>query len=184
MEEIVMRGADFLVLGNPVRGPSSASSFACLSGSRASYLLRGGTWGGEGGRQGIGLTPRAGICFHSPPSLRSSPSAWWREGRGSSASCGAFILCACFGGGRAWLHQSISLLHSLMLLNISTSSLNSATRMSRSITWSQRTQVFCLLPSHTSDRLRHSLQPETCTAACLHRSSVWVAIFSLLTAFR
>ena len=179
-----MRGADCLGLGKPVRGPSSASSFACPSGSIASYLLRQGTWCGEGGQEGIRLPPRAGTRFHSPLSLRCSPSAWWREGRGSSASCGTSILCACFGGGRAWLHQSVSPSHSLMLLNLSASSLSSATRTSRSSTWSQRTQAFCLLPSHTSDRLGHSLQPETCTAACLCGSSVWVAVFRLVTAFR
>jgi len=52
MEAVVMRGADCLALGNPVRGPSSALSFACPSSSRASYLLRKGTWGGQGGWQG------------------------------------------------------------------------------------------------------------------------------------
>jgi len=57
VEAVVMRGADCLALGNPVCGLSSASSFACPSGSRASYLLHKGTWGGEGGRKGIHLPP-------------------------------------------------------------------------------------------------------------------------------
>ena len=60
------------------------------------------------------------------------------------------------------LHQSISLSHSWMILNLSTSSFSSATRMSRSFTWSHRTQLLSLLSSSTSTRLRHSLQPETC----------------------
>jgi len=158
VEAVVMCGVDCLALGNAMHGPSSASSFVCLSGSRASYLLRKGTWGGEGGREAICLLPRAGTRFHCPLSLRSSPSAWWQEGRGSSASHGASILCACFGDGRAWVHQPISLSHSLMLLNLSTSSLSSATRLSRSSTWSQRTQAFCPLPSDTTDRYHRQAQ--------------------------
>jgi len=178
-----MRGADSLALGNPVCGPLSALSFAWPSSSRASYLLHKGTWGGEGSREGIRLLPRAGTRFHYPLSLRSSPSALCQEGRASSASHGASILRVCLGDGRAWLHQSISLSHSLMLLNLSTPSLSSATQLSRPSTWSQRTQAFYLLPSDTSDRLRHSLQPETCTAACLCGNSVWVATFCLVIAF-
>jgi len=34
------------------------------------------------GQGGIPLPPRAGTCFHSPPSLRSPLSARWQEGRG------------------------------------------------------------------------------------------------------
>ena len=77
VEAVVMRGADCLALGNLVRGPSSTLSFAWPSGSRASYLLCKSTWGGEGGQEGIRLPPPARTHFHSPLSLRSSPSAFW-----------------------------------------------------------------------------------------------------------
>ena len=78
----------------------------------------------------------------------------------------------------AWelLHQSISCSHSLMVLHLSTSSLSSATMLSRSSTCSPLTQVQFLPPSSTSaSRLRHSLQPEAGTATFLGRASVWVA---------
>jgi len=61
-----MCGADCLALGNPMRGPSSASSFAWSFGSRASHLLRQGTWGTEAGREGIRPPPQAGTRFRSP----------------------------------------------------------------------------------------------------------------------
>jgi len=73
--------------------------------------------------------------------------------------------------GREQIHQSISLSHSRMLLNLSTSSFNSATRLSRSFTCSHRTQPLSLLSSGTSARLMHSLQPETWTPAFLRGAS-------------
>jgi len=123
--------------------------------------------GSEGGQKGIHLLPQTGTCFHPPLSLRSPLSAWWQEGRGFSAFRGATSCCLGLREGRVQLHQSISLPHSLMLLNLSTSSFSSATRLSRSFTWSHRTQLLTLLSSGTSARLRHSLQPKTCIAVCL-----------------
>jgi len=81
------------------------------------------------------------------------------------------------------LHQSISLSHSLILLNLSSFSFISATRLSRSIAWSHQAQLLSLLSSGTSARLRYSLQPETWTAVCLCRTSVWVPRLLLVTAF-
>ena len=138
---VIIHGADQLVLGNPLDGPSPTSSFAWPSHSRALYLLLEGNWGGEGGQEGIRLLPQTGTRFHSPLSPRSPLSAWWQEGRGSSASRGAASCCLGLREGRVRLHQSISLSHSWMLLNLSTSFFSSATRLSRSFTWSHRTAV-------------------------------------------
>jgi len=81
------------------------------------------------------------------------------------------------------LHQSIFLSHSLMFLNLSTSSFSSTTRLSRSFTWSHQTRLLSLLFYGTSARLRHSLQPEIWTAVCLSGTSVWVLTLLLATAF-
>ena len=72
---------------------------------------------------------------------------------------------------RESLHQSISRSHSLIVLNLSTSSLSSTTRLSSS----HLTQVASFPSSLGSSRLWHSLQPETCTATFLGRPSLWVA---------
>jgi len=82
----------------------------------------------------------------SPLLLMEPPPAASASGR---AGCGS---------------TSCSPSHCLMLLNLSTSSFSSATRLSRSFTWSHQTPLLSLLSSGTSARLRHSLQPETWTA--------------------
>ena len=83
---------------------------------------------------------------------------------------------------RESLHQSISHSHSLIVLNLSTSSLSSTTRLSSSSTCSHLTQVASFPSSLGSSRLWHSLQPETCTATFLGRPSVWVTIVFLVQA--
>jgi len=80
------------------------------------------------------------------------------------------------------LHQSISRSHSLMVLNLSTSSLSSTTRLSSSSTCSHLTQVASFPSSLGSSRLWQPLQPETCTATFLGRPSVWVATVFLVQA--
>lgn len=72
---------------------------------------------------------------------------------GSSASCDAAGWCICHRDGVEWLHQPISSSGSLMLLNLSTSSLSSATMMSRSSAWLHFTQLLSLLSSSSSARL-------------------------------
>ena len=63
------------------------------------------------------------------------------------------------------LHQSISCSHSLMVLNLSTSSLSSTTRLSSSSTCSHLTQVASFPSSLGSSRLWHSLEGSAvCTA--------------------
>jgi len=69
----------------------------------------------------------------------------------SFAACGVASCCLCLREGRVRLHPSISLSHSLLLLNLSTSSFSSATRLSRSFTWSHRTQLLSLLSSAAKD---------------------------------
>ena len=105
--------------------------------------------------------------IQDPPDLRFF--FWW---------CSRFYLRE----GRAWFHQSISFSDSLMLLNLSTSSRSSATRLSRSSTQSHLTPLFSPLTSVTRERLWHSLQPETWMAACFRGSSVWVATSILVSA--
>ena len=83
---------------------------------------------------------------------------------------------------RESLHQSISRSHSLMVLNLSTSSLSSTTRLSSSSTCSHLTQVASFPSSLSSSRLWHSLQPETCTATFLGRPSVCVTTVFLVQA--
>ena len=60
-----------------VDGLSSPSSIAWPSTSRASYLLYRGTWGGEVGKEGLRLPPRAWTCLHSLFSFELLPSARW-----------------------------------------------------------------------------------------------------------
>ena len=182
-EAVIIHGADWLLLGNPPDEPSPAPSFAWPSHSGTPYLFCKGNWGGEGGRERILLPLRAGTRFHSPLSLRSHPCAWWQEGRGSSASCRAASCCLGLRDGRVRLHQSISLSHSLMLLNLSTPFFSSATRLNRSLTWLHKTHLLSLLSSGTSARLRYSLQPETWTAMCLCKTSLWVPTLLLATTF-
>ena len=178
-----MHGADWLIPGNTLDGSSPASSFVGPSHSRAPYLLLKGNWASEGGQEGIRLPPRAGTRFHSPPSLRSPLSARWQEGRGFSVFRGAASCCLGLREGRVRLHQSISLSHSWMIHNLSTSSSSSAPRLSRSFTCSHRTQLLSLLSSGTSARFRHSLQPKAWTAMCLCGTSIWVPTLLLAAAF-
>jgi len=49
-------------------------------------------------------------------------------------------------------------------------------------TWLHLTQVFSLLPSGSSERLWHTMQPETWMAACFLGSSVWAATSVLASA--
>lgn len=90
---------------------------------------------------------------------------WW-DGGGSSASCAAAGWCICHRDGIEWLHQPISSSGSLILLNLSTSSLSTATMMNRSSACSHFTQLLSLLSSSSSARRWHSLLPETWTAFC------------------
>jgi len=182
---VVICGTDRLVLGDPLDGSSSSptSSVAGPSHSRAPYLLLKGNWAGEGGQEGILLPCQAETRFHSPPSLKSPLSTRWQEGRGFSAFRGAASCCLYLREGRERLHQSISLSYSWMLLNLSTSSFSSATRLSRSFTCSHRTQQLSLLSSGMSARLRHSLHPETWTPAFLRGASDWVPTLLLARAF-
>ncbi|KAI6069708.1 Follistatin-related protein 5 isoform X2 [Aix galericulata] len=62
---------------------------------------------------------------------------------------------------RELLHKSISRSHSLISLNLSTSSLSSATRRTRSSTCSHLTHTVSLPSAGGSNRLRHCLHPET-----------------------
>lgn len=98
-----------------------------------------------------------------PPSLMSPSSSWWWDSRGSSASCDAAGWCICHRDGVEWLHQPISSSGSLMLLNLSTSSLGAATTMSRSSAWLHFMQLLSLLSSSSRARRWQSLQPEAWT---------------------
>lgn len=55
---------------------------------------------------------------------------------------------------------------SLILLSLSPSSPSSTSRLSRSLSWSHPTELLSLLPSESSTRLWHSLQPENRNPGC------------------
>jgi len=57
---VVVCGADLLIRGNPLNGPSPASSFAGPSHFKALYLLLKGNWEGEGAQEGIHLLSEQG----------------------------------------------------------------------------------------------------------------------------
>lgn len=80
--------------------------------------------------------------------------------------------------------QSVFCFESLIVLNLSVSSLSSAPRLSRSSSWLHLTELLSLLPSNTSAELWHSQQPDTWTAACFRERSVCVITSLLVTASR
>jgi len=94
----------------------------------------------EAGR-GFACPPEQGPVSIPPHLFGPLFLLWWQEGRGFSALRGAASCCLCVREGRVLLHQSNSLSHFRMLLNLSTSSFSSATRLSRSFTCSHRTQL-------------------------------------------
>lgn len=73
-------------------------------------------------------------------------------------------------------YQSISSSESPVLHSGSTSSLSSTTGMSRSSAWwhLMLLLMLSLLPSGSSTRLCHSLEPETWTISCFCGCSIWV----------
>ncbi|PKU34848.1 hypothetical protein llap_14851 [Limosa lapponica baueri] len=83
---------------------------------------------------------------------------------------------------RARFHQSISFSDSLMLLKLSTSSQSSATKMSRSSTWSHLTQLFLLMPSgiYMPNEIKLSPSCSVCTTD-MHAALGFKTIFILLS---
>lgn len=69
--------------------------------------------------------------------------------------------CICPKHGIVQLHRQF--LPQSLTLSISTSSLSSATRLSRSLTWSHLIQLLSVLPFESSTRLWHTLQTKTWT---------------------
>ena len=161
-EAVWRHGVDQLALGTALGKASCASSIASPSIYSASNLSLKGTWGSKVAREGVRPRCRAGTVFQFCPSLRTPPLRLTVTGHGVHHFLGGVYPWR-LPLWHAWelLHQSISCSDSLMVLNLSTSSLSSATMLSRSSTCSHLTQVEFPLPSPGSSRLRHSVQPET-----------------------
>ena len=121
------------------------------------------------------LLCRAGTCRRCALSLKSLCSARQREDRESSVSCVLSACWACPREGSVQFQESVYLSHSLILLNLLTSSRSSVTKRRSSSTWTHLPQVCSPLPSSTGVRAGHSLQPDTWVAACSPRSSAWAA---------
>lgn len=101
-----------------------------------------------------------------------------RQSRGSITIWCVSPWCLSLRHVRELLQQSNSCSHSLTVLHFSTPSLSSATRLAIS----HLTYTVSLPPSFGSNRVRHSLQPETWTDTSLGRHSVWVATVFLSSA--
>ena len=136
-EAVFKRGADLLTLDTLGGSLPTLSSLTSPSGFRASNLLCRDTWETVVGRGGGRLRFRAGTCCHSSSPLESALYARLQQGRGSTTVWGVQSLHVSL---RESLHQSISRSHSLIVLNLSTSSLSSTTRLSSSSTCSHLTQ--------------------------------------------
>lgn len=121
--------------------------------------------------------------FYSCSFLKSCPPAQCWQGRGYTTVLRASCLCLSHRFGRELLYQSISLLHSLILFNIFTPSVSSATILIKSSTWSHLTQVESLLSLTSSNRLGQSQQSVTWTATFLGRHSIWATTFFFARAF-
>ena len=191
VEAVVKRGVDHLTRSSVTGGPPSTVSLTPPPSSRASNLLRRGTWGAEDGRDGGCPPRRAGICFHSFSSLKSLLG---EERTGSSLQhclpAGSLLppvckaswvdmlhaepqLCAKISGliGTGTTSQSPS--HSPLWSSASlTSSFRSITKLSKSFSWSHLMQVWPPSSGTAKARLQQSTQPVTCVLASCDGTSV------------
>lgn len=109
----------------------------------------------EVGEEGFHLPPRGSIDYPPCTPLQLLPSPCWRMKKGSPWSWIISGVCFCLREARAWWQQSISLFHSLVFLNLSTSYRN----------WYQAEQVVHLVTFDTTSAVKgsgtpHSLKPE------------------------
>lgn len=152
------------ILGNISGKPSLTSSLISPSISSASNLLLTSTWVREVGREGVCPWCRAWTVFHLSLSLRFPPLC--PTVAGGPQLFGAYHSAAFLSSMEGSYSICKSLAHTQTLLSLSTSSLSSATMLSRSSSCSCLTQVEFPLPS--SDSSRRSVQPHSWT-------SIWVA---------
>lgn len=140
-----------------------------------------GHWEGEVGQQrGSPAIPRRNLF---PFLLVSYIPSFCPVARGEGIHCYLPPGFLSYKDVSEWLHQSISISHSLMLFSLSTYSFSFATRQSKSCTCSHHTELVSQLPPSTCNRLRQFLQPVTRTVGCLNGRSVWIATVFLGTAF-
>lgn len=168
-------------------GPPTTSSLTSPASSRASNLLHRNTWGTELGWE-LPVTPNWDLFPLLP--LNCLPLLDDSRAR-SPPLFGRCHPCVFLTRSAQLLHQSISYLHSLILLNLSPSSFSSSTTPSRSPTCSHLTQVEAPPPFTGIHELRQS----SCTLHKTHCSqrpephtkggnSLRVATLFLARAFR
>lgn len=181
-EAVLKHGTNYLNLVNFADRSSITSSLCSSSGFRASNLLHRGIWANKVGRNGVCLSDWAGTCFHSFFCLKL-PHAWWWQSRGSTTLWGLSPLCLSCRFGKESLHQSVSYSHSLMLLNLFTSSLSSASILNRLSIHSHLMQVVSHathLPSEaTASDTPCRQRPEQ---PFLGKHSIWLTTFFLASA--